>query len=584
MNTKSDVSIVISGEAGQGIQSIEAMLTAIAKKASFHVFATKEYMSRVRGGCNSTEIRVSRERVAAMVDRVDVFIPLIAEAVPHLGKRITDATVVIGEKSVVGYEGMIDIPLREIAAGAGGTIYSNTVAVGALCALLGIDEAVCATGVREFFEKKGAAIQDANVDALRRGYERGKALAPAVPIDLGADPARTAAGDMMLTGAEAIALGAIAGGCDYVSAYPMSPGTTVLAAMADYSRDFDVVVEQVEDEIGVANMALGAWYAGARALVTTSGGGFARMGEAVSLSGAIETPLVVHVAQRPGPATGLPTRTEQGDLNLAIHAGHGDFLRVVLAPGDLEEGYELGRAAFGIADRYQSPVFILSDQYFVDSYYTTPPFAAPDAIPPPRVIETKADYRRYALGSPDGISPRGVPGRGAGIVCVDSDEHDEGGYISEDPALRRAMVAKRLAKIAAARKDAIPPRLFGDPEYRILVVGWGSVKMPVLEAMETVARPGIAYLHFPWVHPLPAEASGYLEAATIRVAVEGNATGQFADVLEAATGTRFDERILKCDGAQFSVEELAERLAEIVDGTSKTVDGTSGAVNGGRGA
>lgn len=376
MTKQGDLSVVLAGEAGQGIQSIETMLTAFAKKASYHVFATKEYMSRVRGGCNSTEIRISSGRAAARIGRIDILVPLTPAAIPHLRERIREDTLVIGEKSVIGYDRMIDLPFFSIASEIGGAVYANTVAVGVLCALLGIDRSGCEAGIRGFFARKNAAIQDANVEAFKRGYERGTALRPGIAIDIGRE--RSVGDDLMLTGADAIALGAVAGGCDYVCAYPMSPGTTVLTAMAEYSKRFDIVVEQVEDEIGVANMAIGAWYAGARALVTTSGGGFALMSEAVSLSGAIETPLVVHIAQRPGPATGLPTRTEQGDLDLAIHAGQGDFLKVVLAPGDLEEGFSLTRAAFDIADRYQSPVFILTDQYFVDSYYTTPPFEVAD--------------------------------------------------------------------------------------------------------------------------------------------------------------------------------------------------------------
>jgi 2-oxoglutarate ferredoxin oxidoreductase subunit alpha len=561
MTKQGDLSVVLAGEAGQGIQSIETMLTAFAKKASYHVFATKEYMSRVRGGCNSTEIRISSGRAAARIGRIDILVPLTPAAIPHLRERIREDTLVIGEKSVIGYDRMIDLPFFSIASEIGGAVYANTVAVGALCALLGIDRSGCEAGIRGFFARKNAAIQDANVEAFKRGYERGTALRPGIAIDIGRE--RSVGDDLMLTGADAIALGAVAGGCDYVCAYPMSPGTTVLTAMAEYSKRFDIVVEQVEDEIGVANMAIGAWYAGARALVTTSGGGFALMSEAVSLSGAIETPLVVHIAQRPGPATGLPTRTEQGDLDLAIHAGQGDFLKVVLAPGDLEEGFSLTRAAFDIADRYQSPVFILTDQYFVDSYYTTPPFEVADEPAPRRVVETSADYRRYALGSPDGISPRGIPGMGKGIVCVDSDEHDEGGYITEDPKTREAMVRKRLAKIAAVRKDIIPPALYGDPRYRVLLVGWGSVKMPVLEALAMLGRQGIAYLHFPWIFPLPGGVGDYLAAAATCVAVEGNATGQLADLVEFETGRRFDHRILKYDGSQFTVEELVEKISAL---------------------
>jgi 2-oxoglutarate ferredoxin oxidoreductase subunit alpha len=563
-----DVSVVIAGEAGQGIQSIESLLALLAKKASYNVFATKEYMSRVRGGCNSTEIRVSPNAVRAPCGRIDILIPLIPAAIAHLKDRITDDTVVIGEKGSIGLDAMEDVPFSAMAMEAGGALYANTVAVGTLCAILGFDRAACEGGIRAFFGSKALAVQDANVVAFGRGYDAGVALKPKIGIDMGVD--RSVAEKIMVTGAEAIALGAIAGGCNYVCAYPMSPGTTVLTAMADYSRRFDIIVEQVEDEIGVANMALGAWYAGARALVTTSGGGFALMGEAVSLSGSIETPLVVHVAQRPGPATGLPTRTEQGDLNLAIHAGHGDFLKVVLAPGDLEEGFELARAAFEIADRYQSPVFILSDQYFVDSYYAVEPFAVPSESPRQSLTVTAPGYRRYVLGSADGISPRGVPGGGEGIVCVDSDEHDEGGYITEDRAMREAMVAKRLAKIAAARKAAVPPKLYGDPNYTTLLVGWGSVKMPVIEAMASLGRPGIAFLHFPWVYPLPEGASGYMAAASRCVAIEGNATGQFADLVEFETGRRFDRRILKSDGYQYTVEELAERISALISNTEGT--------------
>ncbi len=557
-----DLSIVISGEAGQGIQSIESMITIFAKKAFFHVFATKEYMSRVRGGCNSTSIRISPTSVMAGVDRIDILVPLTPEAIPHLKDRIGDSTIILGEKSLIGEDRMIDLPFTAIAVEAGGAIYSNTVAVGALCALLKIDRAACEPGIREFFAQKSGDVQAANVDAFNRGYERGLSLRQDIAIDIAADP--DVAGKIMLTGADAVALGAIAGGCNYVCAYPMSPGTTVFTALAEYSKRFDIIVEQVEDEIGVANMALGAWYAGARALVSTSGGGFALMSEAVSLSGGIETPLVVHIGQRPGPATGLPTRTEQGDLNLAIHAGHGDFLKVLLAPGDLEEGFELSRAAFDIADRYQSPVFILTDQYFVDSYYATRTFKVPEAPLENKVVATAADYRRYVLGSPDGISPRGIPGMGDGIVCVDSDEHDEGGYITENREMRVAMVAKRLAKIEAVKKDAIQPTLYGDARYSTLLVGWGSVKMTIIEALAAIDQPGIAYLHFPWVYPLPESAAGYMAAASTRVAVEGNATGQFADLVEFETGLRFDHRILKSDGYQYTVEELADKISALL--------------------
>jgi 2-oxoglutarate ferredoxin oxidoreductase subunit alpha len=563
MKTRDDLSIVFAGEAGQGIQSIESLITLIAKRASFHVFATKEYMSRIRGGCNSTELRFSGRRLAARVGRIDLLVPLSSASIGHLSSRLDATTVIIGDKSVVGHEGMIDLPFSAVAAELGGKIYANSVAAGSVAAIIGLSLGDCEAVVDRFFAKRDAVVLDANREAFRRGHALGAALGLGLASGLGHDPA--AAGDLMVSGAEAIAFGALAGGCDFVAAYPMSPGTSVLTALAGHSRRFDLIVEQVEDEIGAANMAIGAWYAGSRALVTTSGGGFALMSEAVSLAGAIETPLVVHIAQRPGPATGLPTRTEQGDLNLAIHAGHGDFLKIVLAPGDLEEGFELGKRAFELADRWQSPVFILSDQYYVDSYYTTPPFEVPDEAPHNLVVSTEGSYRRFALGAPDGISPRGLPGLGSGIVCVDSDEHDEGGYITEDADMRRAMVDKRLAKLAEARREAPLPVLHGTPSARVVIVGWGSVKGPVLEALASLGRDEVAYLHFSWVFPLPEGLVDLLRPGTTLVAVEGNATGQFADLVEAATGRHFGHRILAYNGAQFTVEDLVGRLEAILD-------------------
>jgi 2-oxoglutarate ferredoxin oxidoreductase subunit alpha len=557
-----DLNLVLAGEAGQGIQTIESMLTSLAKKGSYHVFATKEYMSRVRGGCNSTEIRISGSRLTSRAERIDILVALTAGAIPHLASRIEPRTLVLGERDIVGYESMVDLPFSAIAGEIGSVLFANSVAVGAICGLLGLDRSTCVEGIKDFFASKAADVQEKNARALIAGYERGRELSASVSIKLSPDP--EALGDIMLTGAEAVSLGALAGGCDYVCAYPMSPGTTVLTAMAEYSKRFDLIVEQVEDEIGVANMAIGAWYAGARALVSTSGGGFALMSEAASLAGMIETPMVVHVAQRPGPATGLPTRTEQGDLDLAIHAGHGDFLKIVLAPGDLEEGYELSRAAFDLADRFQSPVFLLTDQYFVDSYYTTPAFEPPEGSARRWTVRTDRDYRRYVLGSPDGLSPRGVPGVGEGLVCVDSDEHDEGGRICEEPELRKAMVAKRLAKIEAARAVAIKPRLYGgEGGYRILLLGWGSVKRPVLDALASLGRVDVAYLHFPWLYPFPSGVGEILKKAEICYSVEGNATGQLADLVELNTGRRLDGRILKFDGYQYGVEELARRISEI---------------------
>ena len=560
-NPAMDFVIVLAGEAGQGVNSIETIAVEVFKKSGFNVFASKEYMSRVRGGTNSTEIRIGSRPLKAHVDRIDLLIPLDQAAIPHLKTRLSAKTAIIGDKSVIKHEGMIDIPLQQIATELGTPLYLNTVATGALCGVLKIDAECLISEVKSKFLSKGDDIANGNIEAAKRGHAIGLELAKSGRIKATApESSSKASKDMLLNGGDAIALGALAGGCNAAFAYPMSPGTSVFAAMAAYSKKLDIVVEQVEDEVGVLNMALGAWYAGARAIVSTSGGGFALMTEAVSLAGMIESPAVIHPAQRPGPATGLPTRTEQGDLNLALYAGHGYFPRIILAPGSVEEAFKLSAMAFNLADKFQVPVFILSDQYFVDSYYNVPELKA-DAIKPEiHIVETDASYKRHVL-TKDGISPRGVPGYGAGLVAVDSDEHDEDSRITEDlDGVRTDMVRKRMRKAKTVEKAALKPELYGPKTYKSLVVSWGSNRNGILEAMEIIDDKSLAFLHFPQVYPLPASTAPYLKKAKRIICVECNETGQFADLLKLSTGIEIKDRVLKFNGMPFSVEELAREL------------------------
>ena len=558
MQHKADsINIVLAGGAGQGIQAIESILVDGIRRSGHHVFATKEYMSRVRGGMNSTSIRMSGTPVSAYSERIDILVALDRGAIPHLGQRVGPDTLVLGDRERIGHEGMIDVPFERVAAEAGSPLYANSVAVGVIGGLFALDPdcAVRRHRVVLRLEKRRGARDE------RRGVPAGSEIGQRIKAERGFGPvARAPDTGILLSGADAISLGAIAGGCNYVCAYPMSPGTTVLSAMARYSRKLDILVEQVEDEIGVINMALGAWYAGARALVTTSGGGFALMTEGISLAGMIETPVVVHLAQRPGPATGLPTRTEQGDLELALHAGHGEFPRAILSPGTLEEGFRLSHLAMNLADECQIPVVILSDQYFVDSYSDTPEFDLGGMGARSAVVRTGSGYARYAI-TDDGISPRGVPGYGDGLVRVDSDEHDEVGYITEDLALRARMVDKRMRKMKRVRELAVPPVLTGPREYETLVVSWGSTSPVVREALSLFDSAGMASLHFPQVFPLHESTAGLLARARKLILVEGNATGQFGDLLRRETGIDFAAKILKYNGLPFSVEELSERLA-----------------------
>ena len=575
---KEHVSIVLAGAAGQGIQSIEKILSHIIKEDGYHVFTTSEFMSRVRGGMNSTEIRVSSRIGHAYVDNIDIFIPLKSGLTPFLEQRISEDTIIIGEKEELDYEHIIDVPFSAIAKEIGHKLYSNTVALGLIGGLLKLHEELMEEHIAKVFSSKGEEVVEKNRQALQEGYRRGKELGTSYKIEISKSenaPNKTDAKPMLLSGTDAVALGALAGGCNMISSYPMSPSTGVLVSLSGYAERMGIVAEQAESEIAAINMALGGWYAGGRAMITTSGGGFDLMTEGVSLAAMIESPMVLHIAQRPGPATGLPTRTGQEDLNLVLYGGHGEFPRVILAPGTTTEAFELTRQAFDIADRFQVPVFILTDQYLLDSFFDTPRFKIDTTQPANHFVKTDADYRRYRLAGTlnekdahaehDGLSPRGIPGYGEGRVRIDSDEHTEEGYITEDViGVRPAMVKKRLYKRhQLLQAAALPPELIGSANYSTLVVCWGSNRNVTVEALQKIGSDDIALLHLTQLYPLHASVSEYLDRAARTCLVENNATGQCANLLRHETGQKIDEKILKYNGIPFSVEELQEKIEKI---------------------
>ncbi len=565
-----DVSIVLCGQAGQGIQTVEYLLTRIFKLAGYNVFATKEYMSRIRGGMNSTEIRVSSGPVRASVRRIDILVPLNAGAIHHVENRISPQTIILAEKETIGEDfdrtkyQLVDVPFTKAASEIGNKIYSNVVAAGTVAGLLRIDLQIVSNFVKQYFSEKSEDIVTNNLAAAKAGYEFAENLQDFSAIKFNIDKAVDIEQQILLSGAEAVALGAIAGGCNFISAYPMSPSTGVLAFLAKQAKDFGIIAEQAEDEIAAINMAIGAWYAGARAMVTTSGGGFALMTEGVSLAGMLESPIVIHLGQRPGPATGLPTRTEQGDLELALYAGHGDFPRIIFAPGTLKDAFHLSRKAFNLADKYQVPVLILTDQYLVDSYYNTTSFKISDIKVEKYVVKTSKDYERYVL-TENGISPRGIPGFGAGLVAVDSDEHDQAGHITEDLDLRTRMVDKRLSKLELLKGEIIPPKLVGPENYKNLIVCWGSTYSTVDEAIKNLNRDDVAFLHFKQLYPLPNETADYFQKADKIMIVENNATSQFAKLIKLHTGIDIENKILKYNGLSFYVEELTAKLNTLLN-------------------
>jgi len=377
---------------------------------------------------------------------------------------------------------------------------------------------------------------------------------------------------MLLNGNEAVALGAMAAGCRFVSAYPMTPSTTIMEYMAGKDDELGIVVVQPEDEISAINMIIGAAYAGVRSMTATSGGGFCLMVEGLGLAGMTETPIVVVDGQRAGPAIGLPTRTEQGDLLFALHASHGDFPRVVLAPANVEDAFWLTVKAFNLADEYQVPVIILTDQYLASSYATAARFDLSRVQIRRGLLLSEADpsrlesYRRYEITA-SGISPRAFPLQSTALVVADSDEHNEEGHLIEDAETRTAMMLKRQRKLEGLKKEISGPRTHGPPQADITLIGWGSTLGATKEAVDTAARHGLSVnlVHFAEIWPFPTEAATLaLKGARRTFAVENNATAQFAQLLRAETGLQVSGTILKFDGRPFTPAYVMEHLKKEV--------------------
>ncbi len=562
-----DISIVFGGAAGQGVQTVAEALVKVLKRNGYHVFACTEFMSRIRGGSNSTEVRVTGKKRRAYLRRIDFLVALNAEAIEHLEDRIGETTLVFAEKDHAGgkeFAGFVDTPIAGFARQAGNPVFSNTVAVGIVLGLLGIPLDAFSEYLAEQFSAKGEEVVSRNIAAARLGYDFGRETAARNQIEVPIRPAEAPSDELLIDGNTAVGIGTVAAGCNFISSYPMSPGTGLLTFLAHKAGDFNIVVDQAEDEIAAINAALGASYAGARAIVTTSGGGFALMEEGISLAGVIEVPVVVHLGQRPGPATGLPTRTEQADLNLALYAGHGEFSRVILAPGTFSQAIELMQRAFQLADRYQTTVFVLTDQFFLDSVASVVESEIVRLLVERHIVRTDADYKRYLL-TEEGLSPRGVPGYGDGIVKVDSHEHDESGHLTENFDLRRNMVEKRLDRLEALGREALLPERFGPAEAENVIICWGSNRGVLDEALDNLQREDLTGLHFSQLFPLNPAVGKLLDRKKV-IVLENNATGQFADLLNRELGVRTVRRILKATGEPFSVEEVVEALQEVRHG------------------
>jgi 2-oxoglutarate ferredoxin oxidoreductase subunit alpha len=376
---------------------------------------------------------------------------------------------------------------------------------------------------------------------------------------------------VILAGNEALALGAVAGGCKFAAGYPMTPGSGILLGLSSDGPPLGLVFEQAEDEIAALNMAIGASYAGARSMVATSGGGFALMAEALSLAGMLETPVVIALGMRPGPATGMPTRTGQEDLEFALSAGHGEFPRMVLAPGSVEEAYALAFHAMETAEAHQVPCILLTDQYLADTTVDVDPEELP--VPPVRrrivrgtEVPRNADgkYLRYALAE-SGVSPMAVPGEPGITVVADSDEHGEDGHLTEDHGVRVRMEEKRARKEEGLAAETLPPLLAGPPDGEAVLVGFGSTKGVIAEAREILAREGVsvAAVHLRQVWPFPTGAvAGILSRYGTALTVENNRRGQLARLIRKETGRQVAGTVSRFDGLPFTPEAVAREVKE----------------------
>lgn len=547
-----EINIVIAGEAGQGIETAAEVITKILHLHNFYVFSTAEYMSRIRGGCNSSLIKVGREKSPCFSKRIDLLFALDSKAFEHLKERISENTISLDLKK------------------------KNFFVVGYVFASFRLDLEKCLELLKTNFEKYN---QEKNINDLKEGFFDGEKN-----IDFRIEITQNNKDNMLISVNDALGLGCISGGCNFLPFYPMSPATFLQQFLTSHADEFGLVSKQVEDEICVINMALGAWYAGARAIACTSGGGFDLMCEGLSLAGMSESPIVLNIAMRPGPATGLPTRTEQGDLNLAFYAGHGEFPRIIYAPATIEDAFRIGQISLDIADKFQVPVFILTDQNLLDSTYSVEKFT-PVVNSEKYIIKSNPDYKRYKL-SESAISPRAIPCFGEGIVCIDSDEHDENGWLTEDFEVRKTMVQKRLRKLEPIQADTIkeqnepfgqdpksasphthphfyPFYFVGGEFYKTLIVSWGSNFETIKEAIK--GKSEFALLHFTQVYPINKLIFSYTKKAERVVIIEQNATGEFEKLLRHKLGITFNEKLLKFNGEAFCVEEIKKFLEKIND-------------------
>ncbi len=576
MQTKQNLSWKIGGEAGFGIKSAGMMLAKIFMKAGYETFDYTEYPSLIRGGHNTYQVMVDALEVNSVTREVDILVALNKETIDLHRAELTIGSMVIYDKDKISnirtIEGIIFLPLAltTLAKQAGGELMRNVVALGATLAVLEQPRNFADQVVKETFGDKGGEVAKNNLQALSMGHKEAKKVyQEKFKCSL---PPKQKNNNILIAANEALALGAVANGLNFYAGYPMTPSSSILQYIASIAQKAGIVFKHAEDEISVINMCLGAAHVGARAMTATSGGGFALMTEALGLAGITETPLVIVDSQRPGPATGLPTWTEQGDLQFMLHAAPGDFPRIIMAPGDTREAFQMGAEALNLAEIYQTPVIILLDKFLSEGSSTVPEFSTQGLkikrgkLLSQEQLNKLSKFERYKL-SADGISARALPGMKNGLFIANSDEHDSGGYSSENAQNRQQQVDKRAAKLQSFAKVMPEPVIYGNPKAKKTVVVWGSTKGPVLDAYHLLSKKqqsNIKILQLQYIWPLATNfVSNVLRHYKQILLIENNSSAQLGQLIAQETGIIIKNKLLKYDGRPFFREEIIKALSKL---------------------
>ena len=560
-----DITIKIGGEAGQGIQTVGSILSWVCQRAGLKVMAINDFESRIRGGHSFIQIRISDQPLHAPHHEINILVAMDQNTYAlHKDEVVSGGIILIEDEAGITDDRLTRVPFEKLAQEAGGKITSNTVAAGVCLALLGAPSQLIDEVLTQRFTTKSKEILNMNLKAAQLGYQFAETAAFEGIFEgvAGKSPGR------LLEGSEAFALGALSADCRFGAFYPMSPATSIMGHLVEHVDQFPLVVEQAEDEIAAINMVVGAAFAGVRAMTATSGGGFSLMTEALGLAAITETPIVIINVQRPGPSTGLPTRTAQGDLLFVIHASQDEFPRFVFAPRNLHEAYATTARAFHLADKYQVPAIILADQFLCDSWFVTErPFEIPPAVKLFHAtdddLENTSGYRRFSV-TKSGVSPRALPCGGKALVMVSSDEHSENGHMTEDRFERIKMVDKRNSKLKDMLKEMQAPEIyFGDSD--ILLVGWGSTQGAIQEAVDILRADGndVGSLNFADLWPFPIQlASEALQKAQAFFMVEQNSGAQLGQLIRMQSGLHPAGAILKYDGRPFFPIDIVKDIQQ----------------------